>query len=246
MNFTDGMSITDAVVTSAGFFEANARTARAGVQQYMGREIGRPDLGMVNVYRDADEVFSHDSLHTFSKIPITLDHPPEAVTADNWRRYAVGTSGEEVLRDGQFLKIGLKITDRSAIDAVRSGKRELSVGYESELVWGDCTALDGTRCQARQTKIRANHIAIVARGRAGSEVRIRDSWGVDAMNETPYERYKRELSDAWKHKPGVTENTGGTHNDAVVDMSNLDALKASAQVAYENYRASLQNAWRKP
>lgn len=33
-----------------------AHTARTGVRQYVGKEAGRPDLTMVNVYRDKAEV----------------------------------------------------------------------------------------------------------------------------------------------------------------------------------------------
>ncbi len=179
MKITDSVALGDARVDDSGYLEANARTARVGVQQYLGSEVGKPELGVVNVYRDEREVFSKRSLDTFSKIPITNDHPAEAVTAANWRDLAVGTTGDEVLRDGEYLKIGLKITDAAAVKAVQDGKRELSVGYTTDLVWENGVAPDGTPYQARQTAIAANHIAIVARGRAGSQARIGDgaSWG---------------------------------------------------------------------
>lgn len=178
MLITDRVTLGDIRVTDAGYLETFAHTARTGVQQYRGAEAGRPDIDIVNVYRDEAEVFARRSLDTFAKIPVTVDHPAEAVTAANWKRYAVGTTGEEVLRDGERLKIGLKITDAAAVAAVKAGKRELSVGYTTELVWGDGVAPDGTPYQARQTAIAANHIAIVAAGRAGPQCRIGDSWSV--------------------------------------------------------------------
>ncbi|MGV6394520.1 DUF2213 domain-containing protein [Pseudomonas caspiana] len=176
MNITDTVELGDMSLSDSGYLETFARTARTGVQQYLGAEVGRPDLGMVNVYRDQADVFSKDSLGTFSKIPVTNDHPAKPVTAANWKTVAVGTTGDEVLRDGEYLKIGLKITDGAAVQAVHSGKRELSVGYSCDLVWEDGEAPDGTKYQARQTNITANHIAIVARGRAGSRACIGDSW----------------------------------------------------------------------
>ncbi|WP_454686845.1 DUF2213 domain-containing protein [Agrobacterium leguminum] len=190
MKITDSVALGDARVNDAGYLEANARTARVGVQQYLGSEVGKPELGVVNVYRDEREVFSKRSLDTFSKIPITNDHPAEAVTAANWRDLAVGTTGDEVLRDGEYLKIGLKITDAAAVKAVQDGKRELSVGYTTDLVWENGVAPDGTPYQARQTAIAANHIAIVARGRAGSKARIGDgaSWGASPFTQTADER----------------------------------------------------------
>jgi len=176
MHITDKVSLGDTKLSDSGYLEAFALTARTGVQQYLGREVGRPDLEVVNVYRDQAEVFSKASLQTFSKIPITNDHPAEAVTAANWKKVAVGTTGDDVLRDGEYLKIGLKITDAAAVGAVQAGKRELSVGYSCELVWADGVAEDGTRYQAKQTNIIADHIAIVQRGRAGSRASIGDSW----------------------------------------------------------------------
>lgn len=176
---TDTVSLGDVRVNDSGYLDAFARTVRTGVQQYMGRELERPDLGVVNVYRAEAEVFSHDSLHSFAQIPVTLDHPPAGVTAKNWRQVARGTTGTEVLRDGEFLRIGLKVKDADAVKAVRDGKCELSAGYRCELVWEDGIAPDGTPYQAKQVGIVADHVAIVARGRAGAQCRIGDSWPSD-------------------------------------------------------------------
>jgi hypothetical protein len=176
MLITDTVTLADARVNADGYLEAVARTARAGVQQYRGAEVGKPDLANVNVFRDETEVFAKASLDSFAHIPITVDHPAEPVNAGNWKKYAAGTTGGDVLRDGEHLKIGLRITDAAAVKAVQNGKRELSVGYSTELVWGDGVAPDGTAYQAKQTAIVANHIAIVSAGRAGPQCRIGDSW----------------------------------------------------------------------
>ncbi|SDQ71981.1 hypothetical protein SAMN04490192_2883 [Pseudomonas lundensis] len=183
MKITDSVILSDASLSESGYLEAFARTARTGIQQYLGAEVGRPDLGVVNVYRDEAEVFSRRSLQTFSKIPVTNDHPGQPVTADNWKAVAVGTTGDDVLRDGEYLKIGLKITDASAVKAVNDGKRELSVGYSCVLVWEDGIAPDGTPYQAKQTEITADHVAIVQRGRAGTKARIGDAWGVAPITD---------------------------------------------------------------
>ncbi len=181
---TDSVALGDTIITDAGYLEAAARTARTGVQQYMGSELGRPDLGVVNLYRDEADVFDKQSLATFSKLPITNDHPPgRVINADNWKDFAVGTTGDDVLRDGEYLKIGLKITDAAAVQAVKAGKRELSVGYTADIVWQDGTTPDGTPYHAIQKNIIANHVAIVGRGRAGHEARIGDSWGAAPIQD---------------------------------------------------------------
>lgn len=187
MRIRDAVTIGDARISRAGYLEANARCVRTGVQEYLGSEVGKPEMGVVRVYRDEAEVFSKTSLQSFSKIPVTVDHPGAPVTADNWRAHARGTTGDEVLRDGEYLKIGIKITDAEAVQAVRDGKAELSAGYSTDLVWGSGVTPDGEPYDARQTNIVADHIAVVDRARAGSECRIGDSagavaWGVAPIN----------------------------------------------------------------
>ena len=210
---TDAVALGDVRVNDSGYLEAFAHTARTGIQQYLGSEMGRPDLGVVNVYRDAADVFSHASLHSFEKVPVTVDHPPGGVSAANWKQVAVGTTGEEVLRDGERLKIGLKIMDAAAIEAVRSGKRELSVGYQTEIVWGDGVAPDGTPYQARQTKIVADHIAIVSAGRAGSTCRIGDSWSALGAVGEP-QRTPQQQKDAVSMKTLMIDGHSVALDDA--------------------------------
>ncbi|MDT9702463.1 DUF2213 domain-containing protein, partial [Streptomyces sp. P17] len=89
----------------------DARVARTGIQQYLGSEVGRPDLEVVTVYRPESEVFKADSMASFAHRPITDDHPDEAVTADNWKDYSVGQTGEEIKRDGDFLRVPMMVAD---------------------------------------------------------------------------------------------------------------------------------------
>lgn len=184
MKITDTVTLAGVRVNDSGYLEANARTARTGIQKYLGVEMGRPELAVVNVYRAEDEVFKKASLDTFSKLPITMDHPAEMVDANNWKDLAVGTTGDDVLRDGEFLKIGLKITDADAVKAVEGGKRQLSVGYMAEIEFVDGITPDGEPYQAVQRNIEANHVAIVDAARAGPQARIGDSadhWGASPI-----------------------------------------------------------------
>lgn len=177
MQFTDTVTIKGTRLRSDGYLVADARVARTGIQRYLGSEVGRPDLPYVDVYRPPEEVFSEDARRSFAHIPITDDHPAGAVTADNWKQLAVGQTADEIARDGEFLRVPLMVADGAAIQKVQGGKRELSAGYVCELVWGDGVTEDGKPYQAKQTNIRANHVAIVAQGRAGKDVRIGDDAG---------------------------------------------------------------------
>jgi hypothetical protein len=161
-------------ITNDGYMTAIARVARTGIQMYRGSEVGRPDLEWARVYRPENEVFAADSLRTYAHRPVTNDHPPVAVTADNWKQFSVGHIGDEVIRDGRFVKVPLTLMDKAAIEDFRRGKNQLSLGYGTQLRWEKGTAPDGQAYDAVQTVIRANHLAVVKTARGGSDLRLGD------------------------------------------------------------------------
>jgi len=172
MLFADAAaSITGSRRTRDGYFIAEVRFARSGVYRYMGHELGMADA-YVNVYRPTEEVFSAQTMRSFAYVPITVDHPAVAVTEKTWRAFSVGHLGGEIHRDGEFVRATIVIQDRSAIEAVERGKRELSAGYQCDVDISDGIAPDGSAYRAIQRGIVGNHIAIVERGRAGRQCRI--------------------------------------------------------------------------
>lgn len=185
--FTDALTLDGTHKRRDGYLVADAKVARTGIQIYSGTEVGRPDLKTVRVYRAEDQVFSKASMASFANIPVTNDHPPEVVTADNWAKYAKGQTGEDVARDGEALRIPLMIADGATIADIEAGKRELSNGYMCDLNWDGGTTPSGEEYDAEQINIIGNHVAVVQAGRAGSEFRIgdgandggkeRNSWG---------------------------------------------------------------------
>jgi hypothetical protein len=65
--------------------------------------------------------------------------------------------------------------DKATVDAVDAGKRELSNGYRSTIDFTPGITPSGERYDAVQKEIRGNHVAVVAKGRAGPECRIGDA-----------------------------------------------------------------------
>lgn len=184
MQFTDNTTLANTRLTSDGYLVAEINCARAGIQTYHGSEIGGGN-GLINVYRDESEVFALDSLASFVGKPVTDNHPPVEVKADNWKQFAVGSIGEGVLRDGEHIKVPVTLMDADTIKAVQNGKREISMGYTAELEWVDGVTPQGEHYQAKQKNIRINHLAIVDKGRAGSTCRIGDAlWGEQSPNTT--------------------------------------------------------------
>lgn len=166
--------------TADGYLTATPRVARTGIQVYSGAELGRPEMDSVLVYRPEEEVFHKDALASYAYRPVTNDHPPELVTADNWKKYSVGQLGGEVARDGEFVRVPFALMDSNAIKDFESGKRELSCGYTCDLEWTPGVNKAGEMYDAIQRTIRQNHNAMVDAARGGAKLRIGDG-GLDGI-----------------------------------------------------------------
>ncbi|CAM3514386.1 DUF2213 domain-containing protein [Agrobacterium radiobacter] len=179
MQFTDAVTVSGTRRTADGYLIAEAKSVRTGIQLYSGDEVGKPEMPIVRVYRPAEQVFADTSLQSFTHAPVTMNHPDEAVTAENWKDLAIGEVSTAAKKDGEWVHLPLILKDAKAIAEVEEGKRELSAGYTCELVWGDGVTPDGQQFDATQTNIKINHLAVVTRARAGSQARIGDgaSWG---------------------------------------------------------------------
>lgn len=185
-NFLDAAKVGGVRKTRDGYIVAQVRCARTGIQYYNGDEVGRPDLGVVAIYRPEDEVFSSDSLKSYVGRPLTDQHPPEPVTARNWKKYAAGDIGQEIMRDGEYVSVPITMMDQDAINSYESGRKELSMGYVHNIEFVDGVAPCGTQYQGVSRNLRMNHIALVDRGRAGNKCRVGDSanfakWGASPI-----------------------------------------------------------------
>ncbi|WP_310533146.1 DUF2213 domain-containing protein [Novosphingobium sp.] len=181
MQFFDRLTLDkSARICADGSLVAEVLAARTGLQDYASFEMpDRPahlaDKTMLSVYRPASEVFKADSLATFAGAPITVDHPSDAVTADNWRELGVGEIHGDVVRDGERVRVPIIIRDASAVKAATTTHKQLSMGYATRLVFPtDGKHPDGTVCDAYQTEISINHIALVPAARGGPELRVVD------------------------------------------------------------------------
>lgn len=172
--FFDKLSLSVPRKTADGYLLARSRATRIGVADYLGSELGRPDMARVAVYRPESEVFDQASVASFIGKPITDNHPSVPVTAANWSDYAKGFIGS-AMRDGDFLAFDLALMDGATIDSIDAGKRELSLGYSGSLSWTPGTAPDGQHYDAVIGNLRGNHCAVVGAARMGSSCRIGDA-----------------------------------------------------------------------
>lgn len=164
-------------VTPDGYLVATPRVARTGIQLYRGSEVGLADNRIVKIYRPEDQVFDEKSMATFAHKPLTNDHPPEAVTSKNWSKYAKGQIGDEIARDGDYIRVPMVLMDQATIDDFKSGKAELSVGYTCDLDMTPGVTPSGEKYDGMQKDIRVNHTAFVDAARAGHMARFGDGTG---------------------------------------------------------------------
>ena len=182
-----------AKITKEGYFVADALVGKANnIQTYRAAELGLTDRdpnAVVRVFRPAEKVFAVDSLRTASRLPITIDHPVKdgqavMIDATNWREFTKGETGEEILRDGDFIRVPIRITDAGGVTAVQRDHQEFSLGYTAniELTPG---VYDGQAYDAVMSNPQYNHLAACVAARGGSELRITDERTVPASPPIP-------------------------------------------------------------
>ena len=172
-----------------GFVRAEGYLTRAGIFVYRDAKGNT-----VRELRPPEEVMHPDALVSFALVPVTNEHPPEALTADNAKQYSVGSVSESVAPEGDKVRATLMITDADAIAALDAGRSELSCGYTADVVIEPGT-WQGKRYDAKQTNIRGNHVALVDAGRAGPTCSIRMD-AADAAQEITVENVTIEVGGA--------------------------------------------------
>src|SRR5690554_4975550 len=122
---------------------------------------------------------------------------------------------EDGIRDADVT--GVQTCALPILEAAKTTHKEISMGYNADIV----KARDGIDADFEMTDIRMNHLALVPKGRAGSQARIGDSWGA------------APISDPQPGDTPTTVNEGGHMadstkavilGDSVVQVAASDAL----------------------
>lgn len=167
VNRYDTQKIVRHIKRPNGHLLVPATLARTGVQVYR-----NADGSLRRELRLPEEVFNADALASLELVPVTLEHPPEMLNAQNTAKYAKGSVGENVTREGRYVKGRIAVTDSAAIEAVEKGDAaEISVGYKCELEHAPGT-YEGQAYDYIQRNIRANHVSLTRKARGGSDIRV--------------------------------------------------------------------------
>ena len=211
----DTSYIKDYLETPEGYLTVNVPITRPGVFPY-----ARKDGTVQMEAKLPDEIFSDRTIYSARSKPVTDGHPNEPVTIDNYQSYAKGMSHTDSRVEDFKLYISLTVTDKALIEKIHGGYNEISIGFLSDVV-AESGTYNGDQYEFVQRNVEINHIAIVEKGRAGSEVAIRsdsDAWQIDEKEGGNTEMVKIKI-----------EGTDYEVDPAV--KSYIDALKAKEETA---------------
>lgn len=155
--------------TPEGYLLVDTYLARPGVYEYRNQ-----DGSITRELITEEELHRADSLATLGGKPVTLEHPPEDVTADNWEKYSVGEIPPDIIvtADGR-VKVQYFIKRVDAIEAVDKGKREASPGYSCIIDPTPGQHPKYGRYDAIQKDRKYNHGAITDAARGGPQIHMR-------------------------------------------------------------------------
>jgi hypothetical protein len=158
--------------TKSGLLRVKGAVARTGEMEY------RTNDGDVYCqYVPPDTLFADEHLESIAGLPVTLYHPDESVTPENYSKYAIGSVGDRILADKNrgLLEVIFTLGDAAAIKAAtQDGINQLSMGY-----WAELAPHPSKKNTYIQTKRVGNHIAIVDRARGGERLKLNlDSYNI--------------------------------------------------------------------
>lgn len=152
---------------------------RTGILEYLGSEL-LPDgeKAVDGVEIDPDKIYKvyisdkelKKGADSFKLLPITDDHKWLGIEGDDAKDYQQGTIGDNVFVEDGKLYADLMFTGNGIIEDLKDGKEELSSSYTNKLRKSDNTDYDFIA-----EDIKGNHLALVDKGRCGSDVRVLNS-----------------------------------------------------------------------
>jgi hypothetical protein len=172
-----------------GYLHVRCHITKACVSPYQGKEIPNHEklgLDANKIYmllRDPGELAK--AARHFDNMPLLNEHKPQSSDAPS-KNKRVGSLGTDTAFNYPYLDNTLVIWDGADQAGVETGqKRELSSSYwyDPVMVPGE---FEGTKYDGIMTNIRANHVALVERGRVGSDVLVADS--IEGMDFMPAQK----------------------------------------------------------
>lgn len=197
-----------AQITEDGRLRADVIATRAGVFPYL-----QPDGSILQELRHPDDVLDEASLATLGGVRVTDNHSKGLESHRAGDVKAIGTVGDDVegakskKDQSAFVRVAVNIFDKDAIQSIRDGKQEVSLGYTADVI-DEAGTFNGQPYKARQRNIEYFELAVVDRGRMNH-----------GLDEPVVKVLLDSLDGAFQIAPG--KDDGMTHKDnALVDDLN--------------------------
>lgn len=233
-----------------GMLRVQANLTRTGIFSYT-----NPDGSMRREYRPAEEVFSPQSLASFSGRPLTVGHRLDAVTSNEWKDVAVGDVRDDAKRVDDYVRATVQVNHAHTISRVDSKELvEVSCGYKCDL---DATPgfFKGEPYDAIQRNIRLNHVALLPpkMGRAGSDVRLLLDSTQDVLCEVPNvlpsrrtmatedeDKARKERNDALDEVARLKRALAESEGKSAAQSALAEQARSDAKRAEEGLPAKIQ------
>lgn len=220
--------------TDEGYLRGEAPVAKVGIMKYV-----MSDGSIISELVPAETLFNEDSMKSLELKPITNAHPKEILLdRQTVKRRKVGSTGELVKKDADYLVTSLIITDDDGVSAVEDGRQELSPGYICSLLMQPGT-FEGVKYDAIQIERRYNHVAICDKARGGSDIRL----NLDNVDVAKIDGFdlKPSTNNNKKEKVMPQINLKGINYDAAQEVINYVQELQSQLDSIETKRAALES-----
>lgn len=219
---------------------------RTGVLEYYGSELvdGNDEDATIDGKKiDPDKVYrvyiSDEELKkgadSFKLLPIVNGHEWLGQDGKDARDYQEGTTGEDVKVEDGFLFVPLKFTGGGIVEDLESGdKEELSASYTNLLTWASGT----DEYDLVASDIKGNHVALVEKGRCGSDVRVLNQQKVESNKMKTNNELKLVIDgkevDLAKFFKQEEKEEAHADTDAITDEKVLDEPREEEREEAEN------------
>lgn len=168
--------------TPQGGFRAPAKLARVGVMPYSADQMRAQGVNVPEKFGKGSVIYIYTPPEVLSATvdqlqigdcPVTDGHPKHMIGDGAKYKDVVrgNVLGQSVVFDGKFLEAKLSIQDEDLLGDIEAGrKREVSAGYYSRTRFAQGVTDAGEPYDAVREDILYNHMAVLARGRAGAQV----------------------------------------------------------------------------
>ncbi|WP_018250327.1 DUF2213 domain-containing protein [Orenia marismortui] len=205
----DSVEVENVKKNDAGFLTYDLLAAQTGVFPYRDYATGE----IVYELKHPDDLLTDEVLEQLNNLPICNEHPFEFVNTENSTELVKGLTGQNAKVDDNKLANNATVFDGNLIAAIVTGdKRECSLGFTCEIV-DESGEFEGQHYDRRQTNFKLNHLAMVPKGRCGSDCFAKlDSEDGEVRQDSAYQVREDNLDN----------NKKGSGKMAVIKLDNKE------------------------